>query len=62
MKIKRPINTPIGIGNLEKIYITDNNIIMFKVWHKEKDMFINWSIEKLSKVLNKNNDIDINNK
>jgi hypothetical protein len=59
--VKRPINTPIGIGNLEKIYITDNEIIMFKVWYKEINMFINWSIEKLSKVGKSSYDIDINN-
>jgi hypothetical protein len=59
--MNRPIKTPIGVGNLEKIYITDIGLIMFKVWHKERNMFINWSIEKLSKVGKSSYDIDINN-
>jgi hypothetical protein len=46
MKVDRPINTPIGVGNLEKIYMTDTGI-MFKVWHEERNMFINWSLKKL---------------
>lgn len=47
MKVDRPINTPIGIGNLEKIYMTDTGI-MFKVWYEERNMFINWSLKKLT--------------
>lgn len=47
MKVDRPIDTPIGVGNLEKIYITDTGLIMFKVWYEKKEMFINWTLEKL---------------
>lgn len=47
MKFDRPINTPIGLGNLEKIYITENGLIMFKVWHEDRNMFLNWSLKKL---------------
>jgi hypothetical protein len=42
----RLIKTPGGIGNLEKIYITDLGHIMFRVWYK-RGLFINWKIEKL---------------
>ena len=47
MKNDRPINTPIGVGNLEKIYMTDTGLIMFKVWYEKKEMFINWTLQKL---------------
>jgi hypothetical protein len=47
MKVDRPIDTPIGVGNLEKIYMTDTGLIMFKVWHEERNMFLNWSLQKL---------------
>lgn len=47
MKNDRPIDTPIGVGNLEKIYMTDTGLIMFKVWYEKKEMFINWTLQKL---------------
>jgi len=47
--VNRPIQTPNGEGDLIEIYITDNGIVMFKVWHEELGLHINWSVSKLRK-------------
>ena len=45
--MKKPILTPTGKGEIEKIYKTELGHIMVKVWYKKENLFINWRIEKL---------------
>lgn len=49
--ISSEVETPIGVGILEKIYITELGLVMGKIFYPKRKVWINYQLSNLDELL-----------